>query len=325
MTLGEILDRTFQIYRARFLVFVGIAAFPAVAMLAVHFVDLGWLHVASWVHPWRQRGVALWTLIVSLFFFHLAAVFGTLVVPAYVKQVSSLLSNTACSLGGSVRFVCQRWRSYLWLTILKVGVVVVLPEGIAFGGLVAAALILDAMGALNGEQKLSAFLVLFVVCLAGGFVFIWLGMRLALTFPVAAIEVRSGFGALKRSWQLSREGRLRIFGAWGTAICLGAMASLILQLLLRLAFFAISHRAIHVGATPPLYLQSRYLLGAVISSLIGPLYPIALTLIYYDQRIRREGYDIELMMNAAGWSAPELVSADASALVTATSAEDARA
>jgi hypothetical protein len=29
-------------------------------------------------------------------------------------------------------------------------------------------------------------------------------------------------------------------------------------------------------------------------------YPIALTLFYYDQRIRHEGYDIERMMETAG-------------------------
>ncbi len=32
----------------------------------------------------------------------------------------------------------------------------------------------------------------------------------------------------------------------------------------------------------------------------GPLYPIAVTLFYYDQRIRREEYDIERMMETAG-------------------------
>jgi len=31
---------------------------------------------------------------------------------------------------------------------------------------------------------------------------------------------------------------------------------------------------------------------------------IALTLFYYDQRIRHEGYDIERMMEAAGFNAP---------------------
>jgi predicted membrane metal-binding protein len=38
----------------------------------------------------------------------------------------------------------------------------------------------------------------------------------------------------------------------------------------------------------------------VVYALISPVYPIALTLFYYDQRIRLEGYDIECMMQAAG-------------------------
>jgi len=33
---------------------------------------------------------------------------------------------------------------------------------------------------------------------------------------------------------------------------------------------------------------------------LGPIYPTAVTLFYYDQRIRLEGYDIERMMAAAG-------------------------
>jgi hypothetical protein len=34
--------------------------------------------------------------------------------------------------------------------------------------------------------------------------------------------------------------------------------------------------------------------------LIGPIYSTGLTLFYYDQRIRKEGFDIEWMMQAAG-------------------------
>ena len=40
-------------------------------------------------------------------------------------------------------------------------------------------------------------------------------------------------------------------------------------------------------------------IGAV-SALASPLFPIAITLIYYDQRIRHEGYDIVRMMETAG-------------------------
>jgi hypothetical protein len=42
MNLGEILDRTFEIYRARFLVFAGIAALPALAIVTLEAVNRVW-------------------------------------------------------------------------------------------------------------------------------------------------------------------------------------------------------------------------------------------------------------------------------------------
>ena len=44
----------------------------------------------------------------------------------------------------------------------------------------------------------------------------------------------------------------------------------------------------------------RLLAGFVASVAVSPIYPIALTLLYYDQRIRREGFDVEWMMQSAG-------------------------
>jgi hypothetical protein len=57
------------------------------------------------------------------------------------------------------------------------------------------------------------------------------------------------------------------------------------------------------SATQYVYLSAVYLLFAVMSTLVGPVYPIATTLFYYDQRIRQEGYDIERLMEAAGMNA----------------------
>lgn len=42
---------------------------------------------------------------------------------------------------------------------------------------------------------------------------------------------------------------------------------------------------------------------------------IAITLFYYDQRIRREGYDIERMMQSAGLNAPQNPSAEGAQVV----------
>jgi len=43
--------------------------------------------------------------------------------------------------------------------------------------------------------------------------------------------------------------------------------------------------------------------GLAIAASIFSVLPIARTLIYYDQRIRLEGFDIEWMMEAAGMNA----------------------
>jgi hypothetical protein len=36
------------------------------------------------------------------------------------------------------------------------------------------------------------------------------------------------------------------------------------------------------------------------NTFIGPIYATGLTLFYYDQRVRKEGFDVEWMMKAAG-------------------------
>jgi hypothetical protein len=42
----------------------------------------------------------------------------------------------------------------------------------------------------------------------------------------------------------------------------------------------------------------------VVKAMTKPIYGIALTIFYFDQRIRKEGFDIEWMMQQAGMLAP---------------------
>jgi hypothetical protein len=51
------------------------------------------------------------------------------------------------------------------------------------------------------------------------------------------------------------------------------------------------------------YQPAVFILATAIYVILGPIYPIAITLFYYDQRIRREGYDIERLMESAGMTA----------------------
>jgi hypothetical protein len=45
-------------------------------------------------------------------------------------------------------------------------------------------------------------------------------------------------------------------------------------------------------------------MGFFTNTFLGPIWATGITLFYYDQRVRKEGYDIEWMMQAAGLTAP---------------------
>jgi hypothetical protein len=54
------------------------------------------------------------------------------------------------------------------------------------------------------------------------------------------------------------------------------------------------------------------------NTFVGPIYATGFTLFYYDQRVRKEGYDIERMMHNAGMTLSLPVVESDSALEDAT-------
>jgi hypothetical protein len=300
MNLGEILDRTFAIYREKFLLFVGIAALPAAVMLGIHLADVAWWHVNSLVHPFRQPGILLWGFAVSLGYYHVSGFLQLLFLPAFVRLASCEVFGESATIIGSLRFALARWRSYLWLAFLKYAAVLIVPEALAFGVLFGIGTLEDKLGLLNDAPGAFAIVTLLLPIPAGIFLFLWAGACLSLVFPAAAIEQLRGFRALGRSWRLSRNSRWRIFIAWLLiATCSGIM-SVVVAYILRLVVYLCYYEWHLLWFNRILYQQLTYVFFAAISILIGPLYPIAVTLFYYDQRSRKEGFDVEIMMEAAG-------------------------
>jgi hypothetical protein len=54
------------------------------------------------------------------------------------------------------------------------------------------------------------------------------------------------------------------------------------------------------GALPVSMRMLQQLVAFFTNTFVGPIYATGFTLFYYDQRVRKEGYDIERMMKAAG-------------------------
>jgi len=53
----------------------------------------------------------------------------------------------------------------------------------------------------------------------------------------------------------------------------------------------------------PGLLALSQVIGFFTNCFLGPIWAAGITLFYYDQRVRKEGYDIEWMMQAAGLTA----------------------
>jgi hypothetical protein len=111
---------------------------------------------------------------------------------------------------------------------------------------------------------------------------LYVAARLFAVVPAVVIEGASAPDSLRRSSSLSEDLKLHILG------------TLILMFLIYLVFnFGVGLLATTIGRNP--YLAE--IIGLVFTPLIAPLFHILETLLYYDARIRREGFDIELMVS----------------------------
>jgi uncharacterized protein YacL len=109
---------------------------------------------------------------------------------------------------------------------------------------------------------------------------------------------------LRRGWTLVTGNWVRVL----TAQVLRDLLSFILVTSTSLVLGLVLTIALNNSEARESAYQIRYkliqIVVPVVSALLAALLPIAFTLIYYDQRIRREGYDVERMMESAGLTAP---------------------
>jgi hypothetical protein len=318
MNLGEILDRTFQIYRARFLAFVGIAAIPMMALELVRLADRTWLHVHSLVHPTGQFQMSAWNFVVGLGFYHIFSVLGILIEPAIVEIASSSALGDECSITSSLRFALLRWPRYLWLGLLKTLLNLGIPEFVFLLLATGAAFLADATGLLGKEFRWMLLLLALAVVVAGFQLFLWLLACFSFAIPAAALEDRTAFQSLRRSWTLTKGTRARIWFTWLAVFLTSSLLAWGLSLLLWQIFRLLGSSASSMAWTRSLYYASYFILNAAVGTLVLPIFPIALTLFYYDQRIRHEGFDIERMMDVAGLNPPAMLAAEESAAAQQT-------
>lgn len=303
--LGEILDRTATLYRSRFLVFVGIAAIPSGAVL---FFAAGVFLLFAWM------GVADPAMAALLGF----GMTGLLLLAIPVCLGLTALGSGAISHAASQAFLGERitirgaygaawkkgWR-YVGLLSLEILFLAVIPFA-AWILMVAGQALAAALGKRSGGGFVNLQSALFLIVGLGLVAyFLWMLLRICLSFSAAVVEQIGAWAALKRATSLSAGTRGRMLVLYLLCAALSWIVAMVMTVpvMTVLSLIPQMNTPQHQQTVGALFLFLLYGASFASQAFTRPLSGIAMMLFYYDQRIRKEAFDIEWMMREAGMAA----------------------
>jgi hypothetical protein len=326
LTLGEILDRTAQLYRENFLLFAGIFAVYAGVLLVLNLLRLGLVALLQAQH---LAGALVWVNTISscVELLVMFLLFGA-AIAAISRAVAWVHLGEPATIRGAYLSILPRLGRYIWLMTIT-AFRVWTPLVLLYAGLLGTFFIYGSKGAgahtgaaaaANPQATTAvmvASVVFFLLLIPVGIYTILMSLRYSLAVPACVVENMKARKAIRRSIELAK-------GSWGRIFLLALLVGVI-----KLALVGVTQAFVFVAAFKHPGQQLGLGLSAIsqiisffTTSFLGPIWAAGITLFYYDQRIRKEGYDIEWMMQAAGLSVPEAAD-DLSAAGPATFAEEA--
>jgi hypothetical protein len=233
----------------------------------------------------------------SLYRRHFAAVATVAVVCTGLPLVLRLFLEAGGGVFSSIPLLLVYLLSTVVLSLVATGATVFIVSESYLGRPLSAREALARATPYMGRILICSFLMALLVGL--GFLFLFipgiiLAVGLALAIPAVVLEPgRSASAALSRSWELTRGARWRLFALGVT-----------LLVLLYVPFFAITGvltfllsrgGSSAVTGTASSTTIAALALAGIVQIFIYPLFYCVLTVAYYDLRVRKEGFDLELL------------------------------
>ena len=302
MNLADLLDAVIRIYRRRFATLIAICAVVMVPLGALQVVVTAPLVLSQTGGEWESNMPAMGPamFIGTGFVFILLWLTTPLMQGAMAKAVGQYYLGAEAGVWDSYRFALRRWPTLLGVTLLVTfiiwgaAMIVMLP----LMALAGAAL---TMGS-GGSTGLTAALGLAAVVAMVGLmlVAIYLSVKLWFIGPlVVVLEDAGAIEALTRSWQLTN------LHFWRVAVTMTVLSLMVLiaqQIISSPLTIAMQFSG---GEMPSeVMLAGAQALGALARVLTQPVVIVGSVLLYYDLRIRKEGFDLVAMAEALG--EPEL-------------------
>lgn len=289
LSVGEILDRTFSLYRGRFWLYCGLSALSAAVGTVIGLIQIFIMKVpVPGAHPATPAdsiaalttiGVAgLVGLVAGILHFIAYAVTQA----ATVSAVSSIYLGHETSMAIALKAARPKWWRYPGIALWQVW-----SAGWIFMLLFIPAIMLMAM---KDEALAIVAGLLMLVAVASLIYGIIAYIRNSLGIAVSVFEGMPVRASMRRSKLLVAGSKGRIFLVLVLLYVLSLVAGV-----LQMPFVLILMRS-HTGAH--FVAQGLSVLMAFLSnSLIGPVGAIAFCLFYFDTRVRKEGFDIEALMD----------------------------
>lgn len=286
MTLGQVLDTTFSLYKRNFWLFAGITALPFLLILLFQIV------VAAVGNPVGRDGqsTAISADLIGrvLAGAAIGAIFYLVILgytqAATIFAVSDLYLARSATVRGSFGKVGPRiLRIMLIFLIAIIAAILAILVVSLFVGIIVAVF----------RSPLLIFPALIVVAVP----LLILFCRMALWIPSAMLENVGAVSSFQRSMHLTQGYALQIFLIYLLVGALTYAAMLIFQL----PFFAVAAKFAAARQALPFGIAVlQDLAGFVSNVLVGPIGTIAISLMYYNLRVRKEAFDIQHLMSSLG-------------------------
>jgi hypothetical protein len=299
MTFGQILDRIFQIMRSQLKLFIAIASVPAVAMILMTalFLAVAFTPIFSQLPKQPDPALMFRLMIPSMLF---TMPLSLLVFALYLA--ASIHAAMQANLGIPITFreayqvAWKRIGRYFWLMLL-IYIIAFLPmlviELLMFGGM-------GLLTASHTELSPGFFflipleVILFIAALVYGVI---ITIRLSLAFPASLAEDLTARAALRRSGQLTKGAKGRIFLVMLVIYAFGYAAEMvgILALGVVIGIGALVMAACGVQM-PSVAGITGIVLAALcfaaflylLTALLWSAFSTAIAVLYHDQRLRKE-------------------------------------
>ena len=306
LTLGEILDRTAQLYRTNFLLFAGIFSVYAGVALVLNLLQIG---LGVLLKAQHMAGAVIWMTVIAtgvnvlILFLLLGAA-----TAAISRAVAWVHLGEPATIRGAYQSILPRLGRYLWLMAITAFRVwspfVLLYAGLIgtlvyYGGFKGAGTHTSAVNPQAGVAVIVASLTFFLLLIPVCVYTLLMSVRYSLAIPACVVEDLKARKSIRRSIQLAKD-------SWGRIFLLMLLVGVIKLGLVGLTQFFVFVLAFKHPGQPlgPGILAISQVIGFFTNSFLGPIWAAGITLFYYDQRVRKEGYDIEWMMQAAGLNVP---------------------